>query len=448
MKPSSPTAEYRENPVFLELVSILGNGFLLSLFNIDFLFFEYLFTFLGSGIMLYGCFLIKNHNQDFLTVYYLAFGRYILILLNFLLDWTSINTNPYVAYIQITISGILVILLFIHLDKGFHSMYRDAGIRTYPHRLFKYIFLYLCNLASTFLTIRFGIIGAIISILILLLNVLYIILAFRDIGKTLTTSTLDIELDSYGTERVRRHVLFIISYLVLLTFIIYFSNKGALVTTRTPENNVEISEELQKTKKNLISLGMNKSIVEDLALKEYEYLATAYDIDTQTNVHNANGGVIRFTIYRVKLANAERIIVHYQWIEVPGNRLFQIVEYSKGSLHNIHELTSRCLYNEVDISTSMEIPSVVTSINLAGNPYTNQKLSNFGDSLRGYLSFSYINPDTYNFPFKEMQIDLYYQVSIFNLPYLLIDDYMNYYDQYSTSIVYNRLTVPITKLFD
>ncbi len=448
MKPYSDTSEYRENPVFMDLVSLLGNGFVLSLFNIDFLFFEYLFPIVGSAIMLYGCHLIKNYNRDFLIAYYVAFIRFVLMMVNFLLDWTSINSNLYVAYIQIAISVFIIVFLFIHLDKGFCTMYHDAGLNKYPHQFFKYIFLYLCNVVSTYLTIRLGILGALIAIIILLLNVLYIALAFRNIGKNLTSTNLEIELCSFSKEITRKYFIYLIGYILVLILTIYYSNKGSLVSSQSLDNNPNISKEYEDTKSHLISLGMNRTIVEDLSNKEYSYLSSAYSLTSQIDVQNANGGVIKINTYRIKLTNnSERILIYYEWIEEPSNRLFQIIEYNTDSLHNICEINSSCLYRAPDSTISMEIASLDNSINRAGNPYTEQKLANIGDSLRGYLAFSYASLDSTNSPTSDMQINLYYQVSIFNLPYLKIVDYMNYYDKYKTNIVYNKLSIPVKDLF-
>ena len=447
MKTSLDKDEYRENPVFMDLVSLLGNGFVLSLFNIDFLFFEYLLPIVGSAIMLYGCHLIKNYNKNFLVAYYMAFVRFILMMINFLLDWTSFNSNIYVAYIQITVSSILIIIFFIQMDSGFSAMYHDAGIANYPHQFFKYIFLYLCNVLSTYLTMQLGILGALISIIILLLNVLYISLAFHKIGKTLTFSSLEIEISSYSHEMIRKHFFLVGGYILVLAVTIYYSNKSSLLVSQSPHNNIEISKEYEDTKSRLVSLGMKKSIVEDLPTSEYDYLTAAYSISSQADIQKVNGGTIQFTCYRIKSSNSERVVVYYKWLKEPDNRLFQILEFCTVGLQNICELNSGCIYSDPDSNLSMELPSQELSINKAGNPYTNQKLSNIGDSLRGFLAFSYSPVDTAKLPLNDMQINLYYQVSIFNLPYLKIVDYMDYYNNYKTNIVYNKLSVPITDLF-
>ncbi len=447
MKPYSNTSEYHENPVFMELVSLLGNGFVLSLFNIDFLFFEYLFPIVGSTIMLYGCHLIKNYNHDFLIAYYLAFTRFVLMMFNFLLDWTSINSNLYVAYLQITISAVIIIFLFIQLDKGFGSMYSDAGLTSYGHQFSKYILLYLCNVVSTYLTIQLGILGALIAIIILLLNVLYVALVFHRVGKDLTSSNLEIEFTAYSSKNNRNRMLFIIGYILVLALTIYYNNKSSLLASQSPDNNIGINQEFENTKSKLISLGMQKNIVEDLSPRECQYLSTANSLSSQTDTHNANGGTIKFTTYRIKLHNSERILIYYKWLKEPGNRLFQILEYNANCLKNICELNSSCLYNNPDSNTSMEISPIENSINENGHPYTNQKLSNIGDTLRGYFAFSYSKVEYSKLSTDSMQLNLYYQVSIFNLPYLKIVDYMNHYDKYTSNMVYNKLSIPITDLF-
>ncbi len=447
MKETNNITEYRENPVFMDLVSLLGNGFVLSLFNIDFLFLKYLFPIVGCAIMLYGCHLMKEYSSHFMAVYYIALARFMLMMVNFLLDWTSISSNLYVTYIQITCSLIIITLLFIYLDKGFSSMYADAGFTSYRHPLFKYIFLYFCNVVSTYLTIQLGVLGALVSIIILLINVLYIALTFHRIGNELTKSSLEIELSTYTKSLLNKHFFYIAFYIVILGVTIYFSNKGSLFTPQSPDGSVNVSLKYEKIQSKLISLGMDKDLVKDLPTNENEYLSSASSILVQTDTKNANGGAIKFTTYRIKLDDAERILIYYNWIKEPDNRLFQILEYNQSSLHNICELNSCSLYSHPDNNQTIRISSVEDNINNAGNPYTNQKLSNVGDSLRGYLAFSYSPVDSSSLPLLDMQVELYYQVSIFNLPYLKIVDYMNDYEKYRTSIVYNRLTIPIIDLF-
>lgn len=447
MKPASDPVEYRENPVFMDLVSLLGNGFILSLFNIDFLFFEYLFPIVGSAIMLYGCHLIKEYSKEFQIAYDIALVRFFMMLLNFMLDWTSLNTNPYVAYLQIACSTMVIVFLFIYLDKAFSSMYKDAGVAPYRYSFTKYIFLYLGNVVSTFLTIQTGILGALISIVILLFNVLYVGLAFHRIGKDLTFTALEIEFSSYGKNTLRKHICFICGYILVLCIIIYLNNKGNLFIPHESGRGSNLTEEYNNTKANLVSLGMDPSIVEDLAITEYEYLKEAISITSQINRYTINGGYIKFTTYRIKLKDSERIIVYYKWMEEPSNRLFQILEYDIGSLRNVCELNSRCLYTDPEQHMTMEIASVENSLNHKANPYTDQKLSNTGESLRGFLAFSYSSVEVPAKEIADMKINFYYQVSIFNLPYLKIVDYMNYYEQYQNNIVYNRLTIPVTELF-
>lgn len=65
MPKNATNYEFKENPVFIELSSILGNGFILSLFTIDFLCFEYALPILGASIMFYGCHLIRLQNTYF-----------------------------------------------------------------------------------------------------------------------------------------------------------------------------------------------------------------------------------------------------------------------------------------------------------------------------------------------------------------------------------------------
>lgn len=447
MKPITNSSEYRENPVFMELVSILGNGFILSLFNIDFLFFEYLFPIVGSAIMLFGCHLIKDYNDNFTGVYYLAIARFLLMMFNFLLDWTSISANSYVAYTQIFFSAISIVFLFIYLDKAFENMYQDAKVKPYKHLFSKYIFLYLCNVVCTYLTIVIGILGALISIVVLLLNVLYIALVFHQTGKDLTTSALEIELTSFTKKNTHKYILFIVGYVVVLIFVIYCNNKQNLFEPQKPGPGIVYSQDCEKTKQLLVSLGMKQNVVDDLSPTECNYLATAKAIASQTDMCDANGGVIQFFTYRITLDSSERILVYYHWLQEPSNRLFQVLEFDADDFYNICELSSRCLYDDSKTHQPMEIVSIEDSTNINGHPYTDQKLANTGDSLRGYLAFSYALSSDLQKPVQPMQLKLYYQVSIFNLPYLKIVDYMNYYDKYVNNIVYNRLTVPITSLY-
>ena len=369
------------------------------------------------------------------------------MMTNFLLDWTSLSANVYVAYTQIFFSAVSIVFLFIYLDKAFEDIYRDAKVKPYRHLFGKYIFLYLCNVVSTYLTLMIGVLGALLSIVILLLNVLYIGLVFHRTGKDLTTSDLEIELTLYTREIIRKHIIYISGYVLLLILVIYCNNKENLFKPQKLGPGTIQSEDYEDIRNHLISLGMKQTIVEDLSPTECNYLKTAKSISSQSDTRTANGGVIQFYTYRITLEKSSRILIYYKWLQEPSNRLFQILEFDTGDLLHICELSSRSLYDDVHTQIPTEIISINDSINLNGHPYTEQKLANTGDNLRGYLAFSCTFPDGVLKLRQPMQIRLYYQVSIFNLPYLKIVDYMNYYDKYVNNMVYNRLTIPVADLY-
>lgn len=448
MPKNATNYEFKENPVFIELSSILGNGFILSLFTIDFLCFEYALPILGASIMFYGCHLIRLQNTYFKKAYTVSLLRLCLMLLNFLLDWTSIYENRVIMSLQLICSITLITLLFYYLNTGFRGFYQEAGIPKYSNHLVFYIPLYWCTLAATYLAHRLGVLGALISIPILLLNILYIAIVFYRLGKSLSTTELEIDLNYFSKDSKQKILLLLCSYLVLLTVTIFLSNKGAFFESTSIIIDTNIATTSNEIRQKLQRLGMDEAIIDDLSLDSTEFneFASAQAIYQNKDTYQINGGELELSIFNVKRPEDYRLLIYYQWISEPSNRLYHIIECQSEDFNNVTNLNSRCLYDTVSQDKSTyQLSSISTGLNDGDFPYTHQKLSNDGTRLRGYLAFSYTTINDSNDPLN-LILNYYYQVSIFNLPYINIMDYMNHYDHLSSSYVYSRLSIPFTQM--
>lgn len=435
----------RENPIFLDLSSLLCNGYILSLFTIDFLYFEYVLPLLGASIMFYGCHFLHSQNTYFRKAYLISLVRLGLMLTNFLFDWTSIYDNLAVVYLQLISSVCLVTTLFYYLNLGYRRLYTQANISNYKNFLLYYIPFYWGTIGSTFLTHKAGILGAFLSIPILLGNIFYIVFSFHVIGKKLAHSNLDIELEHFSPHTKHKITLFLSAYCLLLVITIFLSNKGAFFETTSTVIDTQIATTTSEIRDKLERLGMEDAIIHDLSLDSTEFneYQSAQTIYQNRDTYKINGGALELTIYNVKRSSDSRMLIYYQWINEPINRLYHIVECQSEDFTELTNINSKCLYDNQDSSSTYQIPYVNTGLNDAHFPYANHKIPNEGSNLRGYLAFTYV-PGTHvseSNPFH-MVLNYYYQVSIFNLPYLNIMDYMDHYSLHSSSYVYNRLTIP------
>lgn len=433
---------HQDNLIFKELVSILGNGFILSLFTIDFFCFEYVLPILGSFIMLYGCHLAKEVNTYFKRTYYIASARSILMLINFLIDWTIYHNNLVVTYIQIAFSATLIVLLFYNLNLAFKAIYASANITPYNNRLAQYITLYLCSISTTYLTVHLGILGALLSLFILILNILFLMLTFLQIGKMLSTVDIEITVTHYTKEETKRTISCLILYGIILCVTVFFSNKAIFLPFSISKTLSEKQSSIEEAEKKLLDLDIPTDVLNDLPSSEIEYLLQATSIQSSKSIRTANNGSLEITLYEVDCSDYYRVIVHYKWLTPPSNRLYQILECQFNNEMPAEDITGLSVFTDEENNNILETPNLSIGLNNACYPYVQHKLSNDGDDLRGYLAFSY-RTEPKKKPTK-FTVNCYYQVSVFNLPYLNIIDYMNEYKNHTNSFVFDRLNIPLT----
>lgn len=436
------STDHFDNPVFKELVSILGNGFVLSLFTIDFFCFEYVLPILGSLIMLYGCHLVKNHNIYFKRTYFLALVRFLSMLINFTIDWTKYHDNITVTYIQITIAAILILGIFFNLNLAFKDIYKAAGVLDrYNNRLGQYNILYLCTIAATYLTIHLGILGAMLSLFILILNIAYLMLTFYQLGTNLSKLDVPLTLSYYTVSEKRQTVFLLGCYGILLSLTIIFANKALFLPVHSSSQLGAETTEENETEKKLLDLGLEKGILADLPESEIELLAEPSALYFDTSVKKINNGSLKVSIYDITCKEEHRVLVYYKWLTEPDSRLYQIIEcqYPKDSAAT--HVTSKAYVKKEKEHENLELPNINLGLNRRSNPYTQHKLSNVGTDLRGYLSFSYTPSEKTRKKGARYTINYYYQASVFNLPYLNIIDYMNDYKEHTNSIVFDKVSL-------
>lgn len=435
-----------DNPVFKELVSILGNGFVLSLFTIDFFCFEYVLPILGSLIMLYGCHLVKDHNIFFKRTYILALIRFITMLINFMIDWTKFHDNIVITYIQITIAAVLIISIFFYMNLAFKDIHRQAGaLKSYNNRLNQYIILYLCTILSTYLTVHLGILGAMLSLFILILNIVFLMLTFYQLGTSL--SKLDVELTlTHYTSAELRHIFFLLSgYGLILCMTIIVSNKALFLPVHSSSQLSSSNSEQNDTEKKLLDLGLDREVLADLPKSEIKLLETASSLTCDSSVKDVNNGSLKIIIYDIICEKEHRILVYYQWLTPPESRLYQIIEcqYPKDRNSAATHISSKAYVLNEKNRERLELPNIHLGLNDASYPYVQHKLSNAGNNLKGYLAFSY-EPAKETGDGISYTINYYYQASVFNLPYLNIMDYMNHYAEHTNSMVFDQISMKFT----
>lgn len=430
-------SDTHDNPVFKELVSVLGNGFILSLFTIDFFCFEYLLPILGSFIMLYGCHLVKEHSIYFKRTYIFACIRSLTMLANFMIDWTRFHDNITITYLQIGIAAVLIIGIFFNLNQAFKDIFHKANaVEHYNNRLNQYIVLYLCTIFSTYLTIHLGTLGAMLSLFLLILNICFLMLTFYQLGNSLSKLDCDLVLTYYSIPEKRRLIGFLATYIAALTLLVIVSNKALFLPVR-PSSQLGSNESQQgEIEKRLLDLGFDKEALHTLPKEEIALLANASSLSSDTSVKEINNGTLSVTLYHIFCKEDYRVIAYYKWLTPPDSRLYEVMEVQFNNWTSMTDITSKTYVEKED--HSLELSNLNIGQNSHSYPYVQHKLPNTGDKISGYLSFSY-KPNSKTIP--KFTLYVYSQISVFNLPYVSIIDYMNDFENYKNSMIFDQNTL-------
>lgn len=382
---------------------------------------------------------MRERNSNNKIVYYISLSRLVLLLVNFLLDWTNLNHSSIIVCLQVIISALLICLFFVFLDKSITNEYKVHNIHIH-HYLLHYIWLYLTNLLATALVIKIGILGLIISLIIMLLNIIYLMFSFQQIASTLTERKLLIHVNPYKKKTFHKIIGGFACYLILLILTIFFANKGVFVQNETSQTVIH-TDIYQDTIDHLKQLTMKESILNELTDQELQQLSTCTALDYTSHEQKVNGGLLHFDIYNATLVKTNRLLVFYQWKEKPSNRLYEALECPT-SFSSINTISGYSIYEKKTDDGSMiySIPVIKKGINLKTAPYIQLKLSNTGENMGGYFSFNYTSTEKSN---NHFTILYYYQNSILNLPYRDIIDYMNSSEEEESSSAYSKIVCEI-----
>lgn len=424
---------------YKEIFGYFRNGFILSLFAINFFCLEYILPILGTMLLSYGCYLIREKNSTYKLVYYISVIRLILLLINFLLDWTNYNNAPILVCLQVIVSALLICLFFLFLDK---SITKECKLHNLPvpHYFLHYIWFYLANLFATVLVLRIGILGILISIIIMLLNIIYLMFSFQKIASTLTDAKILIHVNPYKKQATYIIYCGILLYIIALIVTIFITNKGILVQNKSSESVIHTNL-YQDTINHLKRLQMKDNILSKLTDQELQELSTCTSLDYTWQEQEVNGGLLHFDIYNATLANSNRLLVFYQWKEKPSNRLYEALECLT-PFSSITNISGYSIYEKATENGPMlySIPAIKKGRNFRNAPYIQLKLSNTGKNMGGYFSFTSIPIEKEN---NRFTIVYYYQNSILNLPYRDILDYMNNSELEKSNTAYSKLTCVI-----
>ncbi len=439
---NKPKIEYSHK----EILALMRNGFILTMFNIDFLCFEYIIPIIGAYMMFYGCYLIKDHSTSFYRVFWFARIRIGWLLFNFLIDWTVLANNKSIIFIQIVISAIIICALFYHLSLAVREECLRLNLPPIANYFYYFIYLYLCNYLAVLLVLQIGLIGILSSLLIILINLIYIIIAFNSTSKHLTANNRFLTVSKFDLHYSRHLLISGVCYFVALISVILISNKGFFDQSEA-ERAVNIKEEkYQILSQYLVNLGVRQQIINDLSNEELNHYQNILRVEHSEYRYNINGGTLHIDVYILHKMLNKRLLVYYEWIESPSNRLYELIECNTTILKDINFITGASIYDTIenDKPVTYSLLPADKGLNNKLFPYVKLKLSNEGDNMRGYLAFDYsLNGPAIKQNGKSFSLTFYYQNSIFNLPYIDILDYMNDYDSLSGNIAFGSYNVPV-----
>lgn len=418
---------------YKDVTSLIRNGAILTLFSIELLSLAYIIPLFGYCLILYGCYLIKNQNLPFKYSYYLAWCRLSLLLLNFLIDWTTFYNNNIIGMIQILSSTVATCLFFYELNLGLEKICMENGVTIYNSMLKNYIPLYCTTLCWNLFFSNLGALSALISLIFLIINVLYLIFTLNSAGKSVSLITTRFPKKFITKPLIYQICLGSFIYILLTIFVCQITNKGLynpnILVTASSEQKGRMTE----TRQQLITLGMDESIAFDLSKTELDYYKTVTQIKKSASSYSYGGGNLELLTFHCTLSDDKtRVLFYYRWLTPPDCRFYDLIEGTiNGSL--IYEtMYSQTLF-DTDTSgdsNTYTIPSIALSINEKGNPFVKQKLSNKGKNYRGYLGITTVPEDDFSSTFT-----YYHQHSILNVPYTDIIDVMNH----SSDLSYNTI---------
>lgn len=421
---------------YREILSVICVGFILTLFNIDFLCFQYLIPAIGASMMVFSCHKVNKRNKYFHKVYQLSILRVCWILMNFLLDWTVLASNDVVLILQVGSSILIVCFIFYNLNEALQLECQALQLPPIRNYFQHYSWIYIANYLCMLLVFQFGLIGILISIIIILFNVLYLIIVFHSVENTLMASNTYIPVEVYSKSQFYCILLYFGAYSVLLVTTIFLSNKIDWFSSST-SNFTHSEYNIQETKDSLLQLGFSQTILSDLPEDELYHLRSTQSLQLQTQQHSVNGGTLAISVYTLTLPQSNRLLLYYHWITPPSNRLYQIFEYQVLPHTQIDTITGNIIYKDHNTHSTIFSDETSSGFNVRNNPYIKLKLPNEGSDIRGYFAFNYYNPEIQSM--KEMDFLFYYQSSIFNLPYIDIIDYMNSADPVTSTNAHSKL---------
>lgn len=418
---------------YKDVTSLIRNGAILTLFSIELLSLAYIIPLFGYCLILYGCYLIKNQNIHFKETYYLAWSRLLLLLLNFLIDWTTFYNNNIIGIIQIVLSTVATCLFFYKLNLGLEQICVTNGVIIYNSKLKNYIPLYCITLCWNLFFSNLGALSALLSLIFLILNVLYLIFALNAVGKSVSSLTT-----RFPKKFITRTLIYEICfgsfcYMLLVIFVCQITNKGIynpnILVTASSKKQQPTLEKIQQ----LVTLGMDDFVAFDLSEAELEFYSSVYKITKSSSSFHYGGGTLELFTYHCNLLNDQtRVLFYYRWLKPPTCRFYDLLEGTVSGSPLEHTLYSQTLFDldMLDDRKTYTIPSITLGTNEKGNPFVKQKLSNKGYNYRGYLGITTESMDAVVSTFT-----YYHQHSILNVPYTDIIDVMNH----SADLSYNTI---------
>lgn len=437
MEPNQ-SLEHTSKNTFYDTFTLIRNGFILTLFTFDFMSWGYLIPFIGLMLIIYGCHLIKSQNSYLEKTYQLSLCQLLLLLSKFFFDCSSFFTNSLLQTFTVCMSCILTCYFIYCLDIGIFLSCLQCGSATNKHSLWIYIFLYLLHTFSSSYLININALGGLISIILLVINLIYFLYITNRITQELSLSNIWVDLVPFPRAKkvlfVTCTVLYIISLvaIVRLSNIDYFAKSYPLVQTGNNSTFTTLKE-------NLIDIGVSREIADEIPSFELSYYKDVISATQQTEIFEYDDAQLTLTIFNFCLSNNQsRILCFYQWTGNPNHCFYDAIECHFPGYYQSDTFTGTFFYDDIDTKTTYLIPYTSYGLNKNNNMYGKMSIPTNGTNYRGYIAFStteYITKSNY------CSLYYYHQQSILNLPYSDVISYMENYNSFQYSTIFDRKEV-------
>lgn len=383
---------------------------------------------IGALMFFYGSWLISETNHYFKKLYNTSILFFILSCFNIFALATPLNTITWLNIVLYFIFLPFNIYLYHSLFKGVEAVCENedtkAVVRFNSSRgILNYCIMNIIAIISLFLPLNILAIAFTIVFIIFVRKLLFLNSILSDNGYTIKLKE---------AKKIKHLKLSLISVLLIIALLLpivsYFSNISYI---KPLSETGKMTDEILEIKNNLVSLGMEETIANDLLPEELALYkgATSVAMYSYDRTFKSDKSNLKITTCAVKLTeNRSRILHFMEWLTPPMFRGADALSFDFNkdivfctdnniSVTSISETSGKKVYFKSDERAQFQIDNffTVSEVNLFEVPLGK------GSNLRMYISFEVIVPLHYCTGFV---INYYHKPFYVAFPYKSAEDFV------------------------